>query len=474
MSERLSPIETVMWRAGQDPTLRMTIGTLVVLDQSPSRDALVARLEAAVSEVPRLAAHPERLAAGPGRPTWTADDDHAVEYHVRSLALAAPGSMRDLLDLVGLLESVPFDPLRSPWDVTLIDGLEGGRAALYLRAHHVLTDGVGGVRLVGLILDEPGWPAATAAPLDADDDDDDDDDDDATSNGSGRRAGTFTLTIDLPRGVRRLLRSFEAARDVDPLEAAMRGAQRALDIANSVSRQLMPNGDSVAANSAPPSMLSHYEVVVVDGAREAALALGGSRNDLLVAGAAAGLGRYYERLGRPAHDLRLVTPTTRRRTHAPGGNWFAPTRLEVPTDVSRPARQFGVVAERLAQARCEPALRVATGLATTAGYLPTSMLLSALHAQAASVDFAATAVPGLRGARHICGSLIEAAYPLGPRLGCPMNVTALGNEDRLDIGVAIDPNVLDQPDLLVECLVEAFGILAAGSVASDRDPKPAR
>ena len=55
-----------------------------------------------------------------------------------------------------------------------------------------------------------------------------------------------------------------------------------------------------------------------------------------------------------------------------------------------------------------------------------------------------------------------------------MNVTALGNEDRLDIGLALDPNVLDQPDLLVECLVEAFGILAAGSVASDRDPKPAR
>ena len=258
----------------------------------------------------------------------------------------------------------------------------------------------------------------------------------------------------------------------------MRSAQRALDIANSVSRQLMPNGDSATVSSAPPSMLSHYEVVVVEGAREAALALGGSRNDLLVAGAAAGLGRYYERLGRPAHDLRLVTPTSRRRTHAPGGNWFAPTRLEVPTDVSRPARQFGVVAERLAQARCEPALRVATGLAATAGYLPTSMLLSALHAQAASVDFAATAVPGLRGARHICGSLIEAGYPLGPRLGCPMNVTALGNEDRLDIGVAIDPNVLDRPDLLVECLVEAFGILTAGAGAgagaSDRDPKPAR
>ena len=37
--------------------------------------------------------------------------------------------------------------------------------------------------------------------------------------------------------------------------------------------------------------------------------------------------------------------------------------------------------------------------------------------------------PGLRGTRHICGSLIEASYPLGPRLGCPMNITAFGNDE---------------------------------------------
>ena len=55
--------------------------------------------------------------------------------------------MRDVLDLVALLELVPFDPERSPWDVTMIGGPEAGRAALYLRCHHVLTDGVGGVRL---------------------------------------------------------------------------------------------------------------------------------------------------------------------------------------------------------------------------------------------------------------------------------------------------------------------------------------
>src|SRR4051812_12767290 len=303
MSERLSPIEAVMWRAGQDPTLRMAIGTLVVLDRSPSRDALVARLEAAVSEVPRLAAHPERLAAGPGRPTWTPDDDQAVEDHVRSLALAAPGSTRDLLDLVALLESVPFDPERSPWDVTLIDGLEGGRAALYLRAHHVLTDGVAGLRMLGLLLDEHQWPQgdATVAP-----------DHLPVRQPAGpllRPPGTLTISIDMPRAVRRIIGAVNMARDIDPIDSAVRGVQRTLDLANSVSRQLMVTGGPLGARPEGRSLLSRFELLSIDGARTASLALGGSRNDLLVAAAAAGLGRYHEQLGTPSTELRLATPT---------------------------------------------------------------------------------------------------------------------------------------------------------------------
>ena len=74
--------------------------------------------------------------------------------------MASPGSLRQVLDTVALLESIPFDPERPPWDLTLIEGLEGGRAALYLRAHHVITDGLGGIRLMSLLLDEPAKPAA--------------------------------------------------------------------------------------------------------------------------------------------------------------------------------------------------------------------------------------------------------------------------------------------------------------------------
>jgi hypothetical protein len=37
-----------------------------------------------------------------------------------------------------------------------------------------------------------------------------------------------------------------------------------------------------------------------------------------------------------------------------------------------------------------------------------------------------------------------------------MNITAFGNDDRLDVGIALDPAAVTQPDLLIKCLTEAF------------------
>ena len=464
MNERLSPMEAIMWRVGQDATLRMTVGALLILDRPPTTKALAERLSVVASHVPRLQRRPDDPTAMRTRPAWIDDPDPVPDNHLRSLSVAAPGSLRQALDLVSLLESIPFDPERSPWDVTVIEGLENGRAAIYLRAHHALTDGLGGIRLLAQLLDDHQWPRDDFAteekwPVEI-----------GSVSVVDRRSGTLTITIDVPKAVRRFLDRVNAAREVDPVDSAVRAVQRALDVANSVSRQMMVTGGPLSERPASRSLLSHFEVITVEGARAASRSLGGSRNDLLVAAASTGLGRYHERLGRPTTDLRLATPTSRRGDHEVGGNWFAPARLEVPASAARPVPQFGVVVERLAQARREPALQVASTLAATLGRLPTRLLLPALHAQADSVDFAATALPGFRGTRSLCGSLIEASYPLGPRLGCPMNITAFGNDDRLDVGIAVDAVAIEQPELLVECLSEAFDsyvTAAAGHRSSD-------
>ena len=122
-----------MWRAGHDPSLRMTVGIVMVLDHAPSLEALEERFAAVIKRSPRLQLRPGGESFGHTTPAWLEDDAPDASHHLRSAAVSRPGTLRQMLDLVSLLEAVPFDPDHAPWDGTLIEGLEGGRAALYLR-----------------------------------------------------------------------------------------------------------------------------------------------------------------------------------------------------------------------------------------------------------------------------------------------------------------------------------------------------
>jgi diacylglycerol O-acyltransferase / wax synthase len=81
-------------------------------------------------------------------PVWVEDQNIDLEYHVRHSALPWPGGERELGELVGRLQSQPLDLSRPPWECTLIEGLEGGRFAMFIKIHHSLVDGVGGMKLL--------------------------------------------------------------------------------------------------------------------------------------------------------------------------------------------------------------------------------------------------------------------------------------------------------------------------------------
>ena len=72
---------------------------------------------------------------------WVEDDDFDVEYHIRRSALPSPGDERELGILVSRLHSHRLDFHRPPWEVHFIEGLEGGRFAIYFKVHHALVDG---------------------------------------------------------------------------------------------------------------------------------------------------------------------------------------------------------------------------------------------------------------------------------------------------------------------------------------------
>ena len=72
---------------------------------------------------------------------WVTDDAVDVDYHVRRTAVAAPGDERELGVLIGRLHASPLDLTKPPWELHLVEGLEDGGFAMFLKVHHALVDG---------------------------------------------------------------------------------------------------------------------------------------------------------------------------------------------------------------------------------------------------------------------------------------------------------------------------------------------
>ncbi|NHN36251.1 wax ester/triacylglycerol synthase family O-acyltransferase [Pseudomaricurvus alcaniphilus] len=89
---------------------------------------------------PNLLKHP--------RQSWVAVDSIEIDYHVRRSALPYPGDERELGILVSRLHSNPLDFSRPLWEFHFIEGLEGGRYAVYWKFHHALVDGYTALRLL--------------------------------------------------------------------------------------------------------------------------------------------------------------------------------------------------------------------------------------------------------------------------------------------------------------------------------------
>ena len=75
------------------------------------------------------------------RPYWVDDGTFDVEYHVRELALPAPGDNRQLAEQVARIISRPLDRSRPLWELYVIEGLEDGAVALLTKMHHAAVDG---------------------------------------------------------------------------------------------------------------------------------------------------------------------------------------------------------------------------------------------------------------------------------------------------------------------------------------------
>ncbi len=147
----------------------MHVGSLTIYDPPADlvgsfvervREHLRSRLHLAPLLHQRLELMPLEL----GHPVWVEAGAVDLDWHVRGQHLKRPGAMQHLEAVVAELHAQALDRSRPLWQFTVIEGLAGGKVALYSKVHHAALDGAAGVQLAHAIMDLGPVPREVPAP----------------------------------------------------------------------------------------------------------------------------------------------------------------------------------------------------------------------------------------------------------------------------------------------------------------------
>lgn len=471
---RMTDTEALMWRLEKDPHLASTFANITILDRPPDMDLLYARMERTSIMFPRLRRRVQMPPGNIGNPTWVDDSSFDIRFHVRQMALPAPGTMRQLQDLVTLLIADPFDRSRPLWQFIVIDGLEGDKSAMVLKLHHTVTDGEGGVELSLQYLDMERSPgplppldpeivnAVTAtAPTDA------------TEALRGAMTDSMRIPLAMLRQVRDVLANPSVLGEIGNSTSAT---------VRSIVSQLQESDPARSPLWKDRSIRRRLETARVPYSEMKSVSkmLGGTLNTAFITAAAHAAGRYHDIMGAPVESLRASMAIS-NRTSADQANAFSLARMLVPTSGMPIADRFTAINEILTATRQGTTSNALDAIATFSTVLPTSVVTRLARSQAETVDFATSNVRGAGIPLYVAGSKLLGNYPIGPLAGVAFNMTLLSYMGSLDVGINIDEAAVESPELLRESLQVAFNELvelAPGATApvlpdgSDVPPPP--
>jgi len=358
--------------------------------------------------------------------------------------------MAQLQDLAALLVADPFERTRPLWQITVIEGLRGGKAAVLQKLHHSVADGELGVRLMLEFLDlERDAPDPVPLPHD-------DVPEDPASN--TETSASEALQDLVAGGLRMPLNILRQLRDLvsDPS-----GNANTAETVKGLIAQLTDLGKAQSPLWTHRSLRRGFETLQVplDDVRLAAKQMGGTLNAAFLTVAADASGAYHREFGAPVESLRASMAVS-TRNEASGSNAFTLARLTVPTGVMSVRERFGVVCELSAEARNMSTSAPLEKLAAIAGALPTGVLTRIARQQSQTVDFATSNLRATPMPVYICGAQVLANYPLGPLAGVAFNLTAMSYDGSLDMGLHLDRASIEHPDRLRKHFEQAFRRLA--------------
>lgn len=442
------------WYMEQDPLLRSTVVAVMVLDRSPDWDRMVDRLERASRLSPgfrhRVVSPPLRLAT----PRWVADTDFDLSWHLRRFEAPPPKDLATVVDFARKTGMAGFDRHRPLWEFTLVEGLEDGGAALVMKVHHALTDGVGGMELARFLFDV-ARDADDLGPM--------------PDAPAGERLGTVALVCDALAYDWSKLYGFARRRAGAAIGDMLHALRHPVDAVTgaaatvaSIGRTVEPVNDTLSPLMTERHLAWRYDVLEfpLTEIQRAAHAADATLNDAFLAAIAAGLRLYHERQGTHVDELRVTMPVSIRGDDDPiGGNRITLMRFKVPVAVTDPSKRMAEIHVRCGGIKTERSLPLTNAIAGTLNLLPRAVLGGMLK----HVDFLASNVAGIPVPLYLAGAKVTRFYGFGPTIGAALNLTLISYGGTCYVGVNSDTGAVVDHDLMLDCLRDGIEeVLAVG------------
>ncbi|MDN5937888.1 MAG: wax ester/triacylglycerol synthase family O-acyltransferase, partial [Salinisphaera sp.] len=397
------------------------VGGLLLLKPPPETDdSYLSR----VVDIARRAtsAHPpfnRMLTRRLGAWFWIEDSAFDVDAHLRVLALPSPGRIADLHALVSQLHANLLDRAKPLWEWYVIDGVEGGRLAIYVKVHHAMVDGVAAMRMLQRALSAD--PQAQAcAPLWAQ----------SRNQRNGRIDAAGRLAhvasqqaASLPRVGAELARTGLANWRRDPDYVSVFHAPRCiLNQRVSASRRFI-------ARTWPLQRI-----------RAAGKRLDGTLNDAVLAMCAAALRQYLLSLDAlPEKPLIAMVPMSLRRDDSDSGNQVAMFLANLATDVAAPRQRFATIRRTVAVSKARYGSMTQTEIMN---YLAAVMTIGGLNLATGLVpgrqpfNVVISNVPGPKQPLYHEGARLEEMAPVSIVLdGQALNISLASYDGDLTFGI---------------------------------------
>lgn len=421
------------------------IGSVMVIDAATSEEALtLERFTQVVGPRIRSVARCSRkllaVPLGLDNPYWVDDEDFDIEFHIRELALPQPGSHKQLTEQVARLHARPLDRSRPLWEMYLISGLAGGRAAVYTKLHHAMIDGVAGNDLLEAVLDLSAAPRDMVPVKDPD----------------PVSAPTHTrMAVRAARAwARHPVRAASIARDVvrsTPTLAELHAQRVPVFRRRADDRDVLGGGARVRAPKVPfnAPITPHRRVALAEvslsGVKEIKAAHGSTVNDVVLSLCAGALRRYLaDRDALPGAPLVAAVPVSVRGSGAESANQVSMMMVPLPTDVQEADERLrsASAAARVAKERFDalPATMLMElyefsfpALANQANRLAARLRLLE---KVRPFNLIVSNIPGPRVPLFIAGAELLEYYPVSALPdGQGLNITVFSYRDSLFFGL---------------------------------------